>query len=145
MRLHFRSLSSSTLIPVAPSALLNVICYYSLSTQGWERMCSFPKSNFIFNSQQIPMVGLLQAIVVLECSPRSSAPGPHNRSPYPTVPLREPLSERVGTTAPLWKGAAELLKLAQSPGKLVKNQIPGPSLGPSASAPPKEGSENLSF
>lgn len=45
------------------------------------------------------MEGLLQAIVVLECSPRSSVPGPHNRSPYPTVPLREPLSERVGTTA----------------------------------------------
>lgn len=98
MRLHCRSLSSSTLIPVAPSALLNVICY-SLSTQGWETTCSFPKSNLIFNSQQIPLEGLLQAIVVLECSPRSSAPGPHSRSPYPTAPLREPLSERVGTTA----------------------------------------------
>lgn len=51
--IKFQMLFSPSLPPCSPSGL-NMISI-SLSTQGCERMCSFPRSNLIFSSQQILM------------------------------------------------------------------------------------------
>lgn len=95
--------------------------------------------NLIFNSQQISVEGLLQAIAELDVCPDLLPLGLTVGALMPTVPLREPLFSNGGDPG----ATAVFLKLAHYLGSLLNIRFLG--LGSSAPAPPQEWSGNLSL
>lgn len=86
------------------------------------------------------MEGLLQAIIAQDVCPNLRPLGLIVGALMPTVLSESSSSERWGSLH-----CSSVSQACSITWGAVKNQIPGPCLGSSASAPPKEGPRNLSF
>lgn len=134
--LNFRSLSSSA----------NSMLFWTWSASPWTPQVerehvhfSCEKSNLIFIRHTYWWRACYKPSLA-GCSPRSSAPGPYaGRTSHPHGTTHSSLSWKVGSHCP----ATLLLKLAHHLQNLSKSDSRG-CFRPPASAPPKEGSGNLS-